>query len=72
MGSKTFIILTAIATLTLFSFPVSANQSPYGWLDGATCDIIGGWAGDMDTPDDTIAIHFYIHYRFRHLAEVFN
>lgn len=50
--------------LTIFfgfsNFPiVYANQAPSGWLDGADCEKISGWAYDPDTPSEGIAIHLY-------------
>ncbi len=38
---------------------VGADQAPTGWLDGADCNIIGGWAYDPDHSGDPIAIHIY-------------
>ncbi len=48
-GKHFLLILLFIAIFFGFSnFPTAyANQSPSGWLDGATCDIIGGWAYDQ-------------------------
>ena len=51
--------LVILSSFIFISNSALANQSPYGWLDGATCDIIGGWAVDPDTSNDGIAIHFY-------------
>ena len=60
MKTKVALVLPiAIFLLGLFGFSVSANQAPTGNLDGATCDIIGGWAYDPDTSNDGIAINFY-------------
>jgi hypothetical protein len=35
------------------------NHSPIGYIDGASCDTVGGWAEDADTADSPIAVHFY-------------
>src|SRR3989344_7163782 len=60
MKTKVALVLPiAIFLLGLFGFSVSANQAPWGWLDGARCDIIGGWTVDMDTPDTSIPYQIY-------------
>jgi len=41
------------------SEPKPQNQSPVGNLDPITCDIIGGWAFDPNTPGDSISVHIY-------------
>ncbi len=38
--------------------PVSANL-PYGHLDGANCNSIGGWAGDADNVSQHLIVHIY-------------
>ncbi len=38
---------------------VVPNHAAYGHLDGAACDIIGGWSYDSDTPNDSTAVHLY-------------
>jgi MYXO-CTERM domain-containing protein len=35
------------------------NTPPRGWLDGVSCDSIGGWAQDQDAPDQPIDVHLY-------------
>jgi|SRR3989344_284711 len=52
-------LLLLVSSLGLFGFPVSANQSPIGIMDPATCDLIHGWAYDPDTPGANIAVHLY-------------
>ena len=41
--------------------PVSDNSNtpPIGWLDDANCNIIGGWALDLDTRSAAITVHIY-------------
>lgn len=36
------------------------NRAPQGWLDGASCDAITGWAQDVDAPDAGIDVHLYV------------
>jgi hypothetical protein len=37
-----------------------SNRAPVGYLDGAECDAIHGWAQDPDAPDGPIDVHIYI------------
>jgi hypothetical protein len=36
--------------------PFCPSRPPRGYLDGATCDAITGWAQDEDRPDEVIAV----------------
>jgi len=35
------------------------NHPPRGYLDTASCDVIGGWAQDPDAPHVVISVHVY-------------
>jgi len=39
--------------------PEPTDQAPIGWVDGATCSAIAGWALDMDTPSQSIGVDVY-------------
>ncbi len=39
--------------------PPSVNHAPTGVLDVANCEIIGGWAVDMDTPTAGVLVDLY-------------
>jgi hypothetical protein len=39
--------------------PPPPDQQPIGWLDGANCSAIAGWALDQDTPSASIDVHVY-------------
>lgn len=39
---------------------VALAADPIGYLDGATCDAIAGWAQDPDQPDLSIDVHLYL------------
>ncbi len=34
-------------------------SSTIGYLDGATCSVFGGWAGNKDNPTTPLDVHFY-------------
>ncbi len=38
---------------------VPPNSPPHGYLDGAGCDLIHGWAQDTDAPGTSIGVHVY-------------
>jgi hypothetical protein len=39
---------------------LTCNRPPVGFLDGATCDGIRGWASDPDVPTQSISVHVYL------------
>jgi hypothetical protein len=39
--------------------PFCPNRPPRGYLDGATCDAVSGWAQDEDHPDAAIDVRVY-------------
>ena len=39
--------------------PPTANRTPEGFLDVASCDTIAGWAVDRDIPSQSIQVHIY-------------
>lgn len=43
---------------TSHNCPVVAH-APRGWLDAAGCDVVAGWAQDLDEPDTPISVHLY-------------
>ncbi len=40
--------------------PPPTNTAPVGYLDAATCDLIGGWAKDNDTADHAVDMEIYL------------
>jgi MYXO-CTERM domain-containing protein len=49
----------AAVTLSLGVAAPALAADPIGYLDGAGCDAIVGWAQDPDSPDTPIDVHFY-------------
>lgn len=49
----------AIVTASLGVAAPAFAADPIGYLDGAGCDAIVGWAQDPDSPDTPIDVHFY-------------
>ena len=39
--------------------PMCPNKAPRGYLDGAACEAVTGWAQDEDRPDEPIDVHVY-------------
>lgn len=39
--------------------PFCPSQAPRGYIDGAECEAVSGWAQDLDHPDDPIRVHLY-------------
>lgn len=40
--------------------PTPGNNPPGGYLDGADCQIIGGWAKDPDSPNTPVTVEIWI------------
>jgi hypothetical protein len=40
----------------------TSPNSPFGYLDGANCSTIGGWAQDADVPAQSINVTIYVDY----------
>src|SRR5690349_13473033 len=49
----------ALVTTSLAVAGSACAADPIGYLDGAGCDAIVGWAQDPDSPDTPIDVHFY-------------
>ncbi|HEY3451612.1 MAG TPA: M23 family metallopeptidase [Myxococcales bacterium] len=47
------------AYITSHTTCAPANEPPGGWLDGAACDRVWGWAQDPDEPGKAIDVHLY-------------
>ena len=43
---------------------VDQQQKPRGYVFGADCSTVTGWAQDQDTPDTPIDVHFYVDGQF--------
>lgn len=56
---KNTFLLGSLALLLASNVPASANQSPIGRLDVANCEVIAGWAYDLDNTSQSVAIHIY-------------
>ncbi len=52
-------VSVAVASLSLGAAIPALAADPIGYLDGAGCDAIVGWAQDPDSPDQSIDVHFY-------------
>jgi len=53
------LVAVPLAAVVLGVAPPALAADPAGYLDGAGCDAIVGWAHDTDTPDTPIDVHFY-------------
>jgi hypothetical protein len=56
--NSSLISLVISAILILGSISVASALDPYGYVDGANCDFVGGWARDDDTTG-AISVHLY-------------
>jgi MYXO-CTERM domain-containing protein len=44
---------------TFWTAPLPTNKKPTGYLDGANCSRVWGWAQDADAPKKSIDVHLY-------------
>lgn len=44
---------------TFWTAPLPSNKKPNGYLDGANCQRVWGWAQDADAPKKSIDVHLY-------------
>ncbi|MEZ4222187.1 MAG: MYXO-CTERM sorting domain-containing protein [Polyangiaceae bacterium] len=44
---------------SFWTSPLPANEKPKGYLDGANCERVWGWAQDPDAPKKSIDVHLY-------------
>lgn len=48
------------AVTLIYTEPSPPDNAPVGAIDNATCNLLQGWALDMDRPNESINVHVYI------------